>query len=65
MRAWGFQYINGPIEGQAWRTRQQAMNWAAQRFVGADDYKNYSVSENWRNIRKRGFRIVRVTLNLE
>jgi hypothetical protein len=61
-RAWGFQYANGPLGELAFRTRQEVMRWAAQRMVSADDYRNRSLSVNWRHIKKRGCKIVRVRI---
>lgn len=62
--SWAIKYRNGSLSDDAWRTRALAMNWAGQRYIGSNQYRDYPLSLVWKLIKRRhGMRIVRVTLS--
>jgi hypothetical protein len=69
MKLWGLKYgQRGCLMPIACRTRAQVMEWCAQRFIGAQDYKDLpSLSARWKLVKRRhpNHRIVRVTVSEE
>lgn len=65
MKAWGLKLESGSLYPIAVRTRQPLMDWACQRFIGCDDYRNLPLGKAWALAKRRhpGMAIVRVTVS--
>ena len=64
MRLWMWKYRGRMLCGDAFRTRKQAMQFATERGMGANDYERMGHLEpRWKDCYRRGHRIVRVTVS--
>ena len=67
MKLWGLRLANGKLASVALRSRKEVQDWAGQRYMSSESYRNRQGNPSliWYEVQRRhpAFRLVRVTVS--